>query len=269
MYVACLFIFVFVYLPIVVLVLFSFSSSPTNSWPIRGMTLNWYAQLASNAEIIAALKNSVVIGISSVVISMVLGTLGAYAAHRHEFPGKRWLQRVALLPMVLPGVVTGVGLVALFDFVHIPLSLWSILVGHVTFLIAVFFSSVFARLNRLGLNLELAAKDLGANDFVTFLRVVLPNLRVTLVGASLLAFALSFDEVQVTFFLTGNSSTLPVLIYALVHMGATPVVNALATLILVGSIALVGFGALLLSRDNKQSQMNDSDAEAVASVIPG
>lgn len=265
MYVACGAIFSFVYLPIVVLVAFSFGTSAVNSWPVQGLTLKWYAALARDTDILAALKASLLIGISAVVLSMIIGTLGAYAAHRNEFRGKKWLQRLSLLPMVLPGVVTGVGLVALFDFVHVPLSLETILIGHVTFLIAVFFSSVFARLSRLGLNLELAANDLGANEFVTFVRVVLPNLRVTLVGASLLAFALSFDEVQVTFFLTGTTSTLPVLIYAMVHMGATPVVNALATFILLGSIVLVGLGSLLLSRDSKKLDLAKENAGLAAS----
>jgi spermidine/putrescine transport system permease protein len=262
LYAAGAFVFLFIYGPIAVLVLFSFNSSSVSVWPLRSMSLVWYRQLAHNGAILAALHNSLVIGVTATLSAMVLGTAAAYAAHRFRFPGRAWLQRVSLMPMVLPGIVTGVALLTLFDLVHLQLSLITILLGHITFLIAIFFTSVFARLDRLGANLERAAMDLGASEIRAFARVILPNLVVTLVGAGLLAFALSFDEVQVTFFLTGTSSTLPILIYASMHMGLSPVIEALAATILFVSVALGIVGAVVTSRETRRIPQEElADAE--------
>lgn len=256
-------VFVFIYAPIVVLVMFSFNTSRVATWPMRGFTLHWFADMVRNPAIREALGNSLMIAAIATSVALVLGTLSAYAAHRYSFPGKRWLQRIVLMPMVVPGVVTGIALLSLFDFFGVLLSRGTIVAGHITFLIAVFFTSVFARLERLGLQIERAAMDLGASEMKAFFKAVLPNLKLTLVGASLLAFALSFDEIAVTFFLTGTSNTVPVLIYSMMRLGITPEINALATSILVVSIALVAAGSLIMRRERTVPRVTSGDAELI------
>ena len=246
-------IFTFLYAPIAVLVLFAFNTSRIPTWPPKGFTLHWFADLVHSPDIIQALQNSLMIGVTATLVAMVLGTLSAYAAHRYDFPGKHWIQRIVLLPMVVPGVVTGIALLTLFDFTGIPLSRATITLGHITFLIAIFFTSIFARLQRLGIDLEHAAMDLGASEATAFRRVILPNLKLTLIGASLLAFALSFDEIAVTFFLTGTSNTVPLLIYSMMRLGITPKINALATSLIVFSIVLVVTAMLLIWRESRGS----------------
>jgi spermidine/putrescine transport system permease protein len=231
-------VFLFLYVPIAVLVGFAFNTSRIPTWPPKGFTLHWFADLVHSPDILRALENS-----------LVIGTLSAYAAHRYPFPGKRWMQRIVLLPMVVPGVVTGIALLTLFDFSGVSLSRVTIVLGHITFLIAIFFTSVFARLERLGIEMEHAAMDLGASEVGAFRKAILPNLRLTLIGASLLAFALSFDEIAVTFFLTGNSNTVPVLIYSMMRLGITPKINALATSILVVSVLLVAVATVVMRRE--------------------
>jgi spermidine/putrescine transport system permease protein len=239
--------FAFIYAPIAVLVAFSFGERRIPTWPLQGFTVTWYRELLGSEEIRTALRNSVVVATAATTGALLLGTPIAYAAHRFRFPGKRLLRRLVLMPLVVPGVVTGIALLTLFDFFHVTLSLGTIMVGHVTFLIAVFFTSVFARLEALGTQIERAAMDLGATEWRAFTRAVLPNLRLTLIGASLLAFALSFDEIAVTFFLTGTSNTVPVLIYSMMRLGITPTINALATSILAVSVALVAAASVLLA----------------------
>lgn len=243
-------VFSFLYSPIVVLVAFAFNTSRIPTWPMQGFTLHWFADLAHSPEILQALRNSLLIGTTATIVAMVIGTLSAYAAHRYRFPGKRWIQRIVLLPMVVPGVVTGIALLTLFDFFGIQLSRITITLGHITFLLAIFFTSVFARLQRLGIDIERAAMDLGASEVRAFRKAVLPNLRLTLIGAGLLAFALSFDEIAVTFFLTGNSNTVPVLIYSMMRLGITPTINALATSILLVSVTLVVIATALMQREH-------------------
>ncbi len=243
-------VFVFLYAPIAVLVVFAFNTSRIPTWPIQGFTLHWFADLAQSSEIRQALRNSLLIGTTATIVAMVIGTLSAYAAHRYRFPGKQWIQRIVLLPMVVPGVVTGIALLTLFDFFGIQLSRITITLGHITFLLAIFFTSVFARLQRLGIDIERAAMDLGASEVRAFRKAVLPNLRLTLIGAGLLAFALSFDEIAVTFFLTGNSNTVPLLIYSMMRLGITPTINALATTILFVSVTLVVIATALLQREH-------------------
>lgn len=259
LYVVAAGIFAFIYAPIVVLVMFAFNTSRVATWPMRGFTLRWFEEMVQDAAIRDALGNSLLIAAISTSVALVLGTLAAYVAHRYAFPGKRWLQRIVLLPMVVPGIVTGIALLSLFDFFGVLLSLWTIVIGHITFLIAVFFTSVFARLQRLGVQIERAAMDLGASETKAFFKAVLPNLKLTLVGASLLAFALSFDEIAVTFFLTGTSNTVPVLIYSMMRLGITPKINALATSILGVSVILVAAGTLIMRGDKSVPRASSSD----------
>jgi len=248
--------FVFIYAPIVLVVLFSFNTSEISVWPLQGLTLDWYGELANSERIREAFLLSLRVALISTLVAGVIGTLLAYAAHRFTFPGKRMLQRVILMPLVVPGIVTGIALATMFDQANTPLSAMTIILGHITFLIAVFFTTVFARLQGLGINIERSAMDLGASELRAFVSAVLPNLKLTLLGAAVIAFTLSFDEIPITFFLTGTENTVPVLIYSMLRTGLTPTVNALATVSLVISltpIIIAGLIGLHIQRTRRPS----------------
>lgn len=239
---------VFVYAPIAVMVLFSFNTTEIAVWPMRGFTFDWYAEMVQSEKIRAAFLLSVRVALIATLVAGVLGTTLAYAAHRFRFPGKRLLQRIVLMPLVVPGVVTGIALLTIFDQIQVQLSVTTIVLGHITFLIAVFFTTVFARLQGLGTHIERAAMDLGASEVRAFFVAVLPNLRTTLIGAAVIAFTLSFDEIAVTFFLTGTQNTVPMLIYSMLRTGLTPTVNALATTSLLISLVPIAVAAAVGAR---------------------
>lgn len=234
-----------IYAPIVVMVLFSFNTSAVSAWPIKGLTFHWWGEMIKSNAVHDAFLLSIRVAVTATLIAGVLGTLLAYAAHRFRFPGKALLQRVVLAPLVVPGVVTGIALMTVFTQVHVQLSTNTIIVGHATFLISVFFTTVFARLQGLGGSIERAAMDLGASEVRAFFSAVLPNLRTTLVAASIIAFTLSFDEIAVTFFLTGTQNTVPMLIYSSLRTGLTPTINALATASLLLSLIPITISAAL------------------------
>lgn len=240
--------FLFVYLPIVVMVLFSFNASAVAVWPMKGLTMHWYGDLFRDDAIRSAFLLSLRIAALATVVAGILGTLLAYAAHRLRFPGKWLLQRLVLLPLVVPGVVTGIALLTVFSELKLTLSASTILLGHITFLVAVFFTTVFARLQGLGVGIERAAMDLGASEMRAFFAVILPNLKLTLLGAAVIAFTLSFDEIAVTYFLTGTQNTVPMLIYAKLRTGLTPTVNALATVSLLITLVPIVIGAVVANR---------------------
>lgn len=228
--------FAFIYVPIAVVVLFSFNTAEVSVWPMEGFTFDWYGELTSSERIRDAFLLSLRVALIATVVAGVLGTLLAYAAHRFTFPGKRMLQRIVLMPLVVPGIVTGIALATMLNEFEVALSSATIVLGHITFLIAVFFTTVFARLQGLGIDIERSAMDLGASEIRAFFAVVLPNLRLTLLGAAVIAFTLSFDEIPITFFLTGTENTVPVLIYSMLRTGLTPTVNALAAVSLLISL---------------------------------
>ena len=246
--------FAFIYVPIALVVLFSFNTSEISVWPLEGFTLDWYGELARSERIRDAFLLSMRVAAIATLVASVIGTLLAYAAHRFAFPGKGVVQRVVLMPLVVPGIVTGIALATTFDQFNTTLSPTTIILGHITFLIAVFFTTVFARLQGLGIGIERSAMDLGASELRAFFYAVLPNLRLTLLGAAVIAFTLSFDEIPITFFLTGTENTVPVLIYSMLRTGLTPTVNALATVSLVISltpIIVAGIVALHIQRSRR------------------
>ena len=249
------FAFVFIYAPIVVMVVFSFNTSTISVWPLKGFTFDWYARMAQSSDIRTAFVNSLIVASVATVVAGVLGTLGAYGVHRFRFFGKRALQRVVLMPLVVPGVVTGIALLSMFDRVTVQLSLRTIILGHITFLIAVFFTMVFARLQSLGIAIDRAAMDLGASRMRAFFYAILPNLKLTLIGAAVIAFTLSFDEIAVTYFLTGTQNTVPMLIYSMLRIGLTPTVNALATCALLFSLLPIVVASLITARLSRHSEV--------------
>ena len=245
------FVLAFIYLPMLVVVIYSFNPESVNVFPMRGFSLRWYRIMAENETLISALKISLGIAVGGTIIGLLLGIPGALALARYEFRGKKILERIVLLPLTLPGIVTGVAMLSFFPLMGVPVSLYAVLIGHGTFLIAITLTQVFARLKRIDPSLEEASADLGAPPVTTFFRVVLPNIRTAIIGSALLSFTLSLDEIPVTFFLIAGDNTLPIQIWAMMRRGISPEVNAISTLVFLGSITLILLGTALGSRDKE------------------
>ena len=241
-------VFLLLYLPLVVVVLYSFSAANVARWPIEGFTLDWYRELRQDREILAALRLSLIIGVVSASIAVVLGTAAALAIDRFEFPGKAALRFVVVLPITLPGIVTGVAMLSFFSLLSWPMSRWTLIVGHATFCIALVLNNVVARLGQLPRNLGEASADLGASAWTTFWRITFPLIRPAILAGGVLAFTLSFDEVVVSFFLQGREPTLPLLIWGRLRIGLSPEINAAATAIVLVSLIGVVVSNRLLSR---------------------
>ncbi|MEX2462251.1 MAG: ABC transporter permease [Paenibacillaceae bacterium] len=229
----------FIYLPLLVVVLYSFNVDSVNSFPMRGLSLKWYHVMAENKQLIESLKHSLTVASISTFIAVLLGVPGAFALDRFNFFGKKIFERIVLLPLILPGILTGVALLSFFQMINLKQSMLTVVLGHATFLIAIVMTQVYARLKRLNRSIEEASADLGATRMQTFRLVILPNISTALIGASLLSFTLSLDEIPVTFFLNGVYSTLPLQIWGMTRNGITPEVNAISTIIFISSLILI------------------------------
>lgn len=249
---AAAFVLAFIYLPMVVVVLYSFNPEAVNVFPMRGFSLRWYGVMLADEPLVAALRISVAIALGGTAIGLALGVPGALALARHDFPGKRLLERVVLLPLTLPGIVTGVAMLSFFPLIGVPVSLLAVLIGHGTFLIAITLTQVYARLKRIDPSLEEASMDLGAPPFRTFVRVVLPNIRTAIIGSALLSFTLSLDEIPVTFFLIAGDNTLPIQIWTMMRRGISPEVNAISTLVFGASLVLILLASFLGEREKER-----------------
>jgi putative spermidine/putrescine transport system permease protein len=228
-----------VYVPLVVVVINSFNSDRSFGWPPAGFTGEWWSRAAHNAGALDALRTSVVVGLLSTAVALVLGTLAALSLQRYRFFGREAVSLLVILPIALPGIVTGIALNNAFRTVlGVSLSLLTLVVAHATFCVVVVFNNVIARLRRLGGDLEEASMDLGADGFTTFWRVTFPLLRTALLAGGLLAFALSFDEIIVTRFTAGQSTTtLPIWILDnLFRPNQAPIVNVVATILVIASV---------------------------------
>ncbi len=232
-------VFAFIYLPIAVLILYSFNRAGVGGFPPRDLTLDWYAQLFADGAIWDSVLNSLIVAGGSVALSLTLGLLAALALDRVHFPGKALFRRLVLLPLILPGIITGLSLLVFVRFAEVQLSLWTVFLGHGTALISVAATELFAGLQKMDRTQEEASLDLGATPWQTFWRVTLPNLRLPLIAAGLLIFTLSMDEIAVTFFLIGRETTLPLEIWARLRRGITPEINAISTLIFGVSVVLI------------------------------
>ena len=232
-------VFGFIYLPIVVLVLYSFNREGVGGFPPRHFTVEWYRQLFADSAIWDSVVNSLLVAAGSVALSLTLGLLAALALDRASFPGKALFRRLVLLPLILPGIITGLSLLMFAVFAGMKLSLFTVFLGHGTALISVATTELFAGLQKLERAQEEASLDLGATPWQTFWRVTLPNLKLSLVAAGLLIFTLSMDEIAVTFFLIGRDNTLPLEIWGRLRRGITPEINAISTLIFAVSVALI------------------------------
>jgi len=232
-------VFAFLYLPIAVLILYSFNGAGVGGFPPRDFTLDWYRTLFADRAIWESVGNSLLVAAAAVGIALGLGIPAALALDRASFPGKTVFRRLVLLPLILPGIITGLSLLMLFNEAKVKLSLLTIILGHGTALISVTTTEVFAGLQKLDRAQEEASLDLGANYWQTFLRVTLPNLRLSIIGAALLIFTLSMDEIAVSFFLIGRNNTLPLEIWGRLRRGITPEINAISTIIFIFSLAAI------------------------------
>jgi spermidine/putrescine transport system permease protein len=232
-------VFAFLYLPIIVLVVYSFNGQGVGGFPPRNLTFAWYRLLFQDDAIWSSVLNSVIVAIASVFIALALGIPAGLALDRATFPGKGIFRRLVLLPLVLPGIITGLSLLMLFRESDLKLSLITVILGHGTALISVATTEVFAGLQKLDRAQEEASLDLGANYLQTLWRVTLPNLKLSIIGAALLIFTLSMDEIAVSFFLIGRDNTLPLEIWGRLRRGITPEINAVSTIIFVFSLCAI------------------------------
>jgi spermidine/putrescine transport system permease protein len=241
-------ILTFLYLPVVVLIVFSFNDNMVTTLPLKGFTLGWYRAMLANEDMLAAIGNSLYVATAATILTLVIGVPAAFAIDRADFPGKTVFRRLVVLPLTLPGIITGISMLNMFRMLGFNLSLETVILGHGTALVAIVVTQVYARLQRFDRRLEEASGDLGGKPWQTFLMVTLPNIRSAIVGSGLLAFTLSFGEIPVTFFLTGRDNTLPMYIYSTLRRGITPEINAIGTIIIVVSLGLI-FLSISLLRD--------------------
>jgi spermidine/putrescine transport system permease protein len=232
-------VFVFLYLPIVTLIVYSFNGQGVGGFPPRNLTLDWYRMLFADDAIWTSVLNSLLVALVAVAIALAFGIPAALALDRANFPGKAAFRRLVLLPLILPGIITGLSLLMLFRQTDVKLSLVTIVLGHGTALISVATTEVFAGLQKLDRAQEEASLDLGANYWQTFWRVTIPNLRLSIIGAALLIFTLSMDEIAVSFFLIGRDNTLPLEIWGRLRRGITPEINAISSIIFVFSLVAI------------------------------
>ena len=234
-----LLVFCFLYLPIAALIVYSFNGAGVGGFPPRDLTLNWYRILFQDGAIWESVGNSLLVAGCAVVIALAFGIPAALALDRAQFPGKTLFRRLVLLPLILPGIITGLSLSMFFKWSDTRLSLITIVLGHGTALISVATTEVFAGLQKLDRAQEEASLDLGATYWQTFWRITLPNLRLSIIGAALLIFTLSMDEIAVSFFLIGRNNTLPLEIWGRLRRGITPEINAISTIIFVFSLTVI------------------------------
>lgn len=229
---------IFFYLPLVILVMYSFNEGRSSTW--QGFSMKWYKELFLYSDNIwKAFKYSLIIGVLSSTISTLIGTLGAIGIHWYNFKHKNYLKVITFLPLVIPDIILGVSLLIMFATVKLELGLTSIFIAHTTFNIPFVLFIVLSRLGEFDYSIVEAAYDLGANEFQTLKKVILPMLMPAIVSGFLMALTLSFDDFVTTFFVAGpGSSTLPLRIYSMIRLGVSPVVNALSVLLIVLSIAL-------------------------------
>ncbi len=240
----------FLYGPLVVIALYAFNRNVTQKWPIEEYSTRWFRVAFEDEAVREALLNSLIAAVGATVIALVLGTLASLAVARYRFFGREVITFAVILPIALPGIVTGLALQATILDVLGPLGvsfgLATIIVGHATFCVVVVYNNVLARMRRTAGSLDEASADLGADNWQTFRYVMFPQLRTALLAGGLLSFALSFDEVVVTVFTSGAQQTLPIWIFAtLARPAELPIVNVVALFVIVASIIPVYFAQKL------------------------
>lgn len=247
-------IFFLIYMPVAVVIIFSFNESKL---PVRftGFSLKWYQELLGDSAMIETLGNSLILGVASCLVSAVIGTLGAVGLSRIHWKTKGVLEYISILPLMIPEIILGMVLMAFFYLLNIPFGMLTLLLGHTVFCVPYILMEVKARLAGMDPSLEEAARDLGAGSFRAFWDITLPLIMPAVVSGSLLAFAMSMDDVVISIFVNGpRISTLPVKVYTQLKTGVTPEINALCTLMLVftlGVLAVYSLAVWLLKRKNR------------------
>jgi putative spermidine/putrescine transport system permease protein len=243
----------FMHLPILLIFVYAFTTEDrTYQWPPPGLTLQWLEVTWNRADVWEALALSVKVAAIATAIAIVLGTLCAAAVSQSRFFGREVISLLVILPIALPGIITGISLRSAFNILDVPFSTWTIVLGHATFCIVVVYNNAVARFRRTSGSLIEASMDLGADGFQTFRHVILPNLSTALLAGGMLAFALSFDEVIVTTFTAGQQQTLPIwMLEELVRPRQRPVTNVVAMVVVIVT-ALPILVAYYLTRDGDQ-----------------
>ncbi len=227
-------VLLFLYIPIGIIFLYSFNADKAQTWPITSWTTSWYGIAVANTAIRDALVLSLETAVLATALALFLGSLASFAVHRFRFFGRETISFLLILPLALPGIVTGMALNATFNTIGVPFSIFTIIVGHATFCVVVVYNNVIARLRRSSASIEEASMDLGADTWQTFRYVTFPVIRTALLAGGLLAFALSFDEVIVTTFTAGTQQTLPIWILANLRLpNQRPLVNVVAVVLII------------------------------------
>ena len=248
--------FSFIYVPLILVVINSFNQNTSFAWPPSGFTTSWWSKAANNEGVRDAITRSALVAVFATTIALVLGALAAAAVARYEFFGRDTVSLLFVLPIALPGIVTGIALNNVFTNFLGQLTLFTIVVGHATFCIVVVFNNVAARYRRLGKNLEEASMDLGATRWTTFRLVTFPLIRTSLIAGGLLSLGLSFDEIIVTTFTAGaGQNTLPIWIFQnLFRPNQAPIVNVVAATLVILSIIPIYFSQRLASGDGTRKR---------------
>jgi putative spermidine/putrescine transport system permease protein len=228
-----LLVVLFLWVPLAIILVYAFNTSNIQSWPIPGFTLRWFRVAWEDEEARTALALSLKAAFAATAVALVLGTMVAVAVSRFRFFGREALSFLLVLPIALPGVITGIALSSFYTFWGVPFSLWTIVIGHSTFCVVIVYNNVLARLRRTSPSLVEASMDLGADGWQTFRFITFPVLSTALISGALLAFALSFDEVIVTLFTAGAQNTLPIWILGKIRLGQQlPEVNAVVFVVI-------------------------------------
>jgi putative spermidine/putrescine transport system permease protein len=240
-------VLVFLWFPLALIMVYAFNKSNVQSWPIPGVTTKWFRVAWGSEDVRSAVWLSVRVALVATGAAIVLGSAAAFGVARFRFFGRDVVSFLLVLPIALPGIVTGMALDSFFVAGHISVSMWTIVIGHATFCVVIVYNNVLARLRRSSASLLEASADLGADGWQTFRFVVWPVLSTALVAGGLLAFALSFDEVVVTYFTAGAQNTLPLLIFGYIRLGQQlPVVNAIAFAMIVLTVIPVALAQRLM-----------------------
>jgi putative spermidine/putrescine transport system permease protein len=243
----------FLHLPILLIFIYAFTTEEKSyQWPPPGLTTDWLAITWNRPDVWAALQLSVTVAAISTAIALVLGTLCAAAVSGSKFFGREAVSLLVILPIALPGIITGISLRSAFSLAEIPFSMWTIVLGHATFCVVVVYNNAVARFRRTGASMIEASFDLGANGFQTFRHIVLPNIATALLAGGMLAFALSFDEVIVTTFTAGQQQTLPIwMLEELIRPHQRPVTNVVAMVVVLVTLLPI-LAAYYFTRDGDQ-----------------
>lgn len=249
---ACL-IYSFLYIPIIVVIAFSFNTSKRNI-TFEGFTFDWYAKMISNEQLMKAFYNTIIVAMASTAISVVIGTLCAVGLYKFEFKLKQLISDALYIPIVIPELVMGIGLLMFFSALDMPMNMLTLIISHVTFSMPFVVTTVRSRIAGFDKSIEEAARDLGANEFRTFMRVTLPMIAPGVISGGMLALTMSLDDVVVSYFTAGpDSQTLPIKILGMVKKGVSPDVNALSTLMILGTVLIMVISQVI---QNKMDRKN-------------